>query len=289
MEAPAANPAPIGATWSSGVIARWAPAPERTPLDAAAPGGGGPSLSPRPVADVLDAIIISDLHLGCDSCQAKLLLALLECLLAGTIRTGRLIINGDGFDSFDFRRLKKNHWKVLSVIRRLSDKMEVIWTSGNHDGPAEIISHLLGVQVREEFILTSGPRRVLVLHGDIFDDFIDQHPLVTWVGDAIYNMLQRVDRRHHIARLAKSRSKLFLHCAAKVRQRAIQHARRRGCQSVICGHTHQVAADIRGPIAYFNSGCWTELPPTYLTVRGGTVTVCRFQASPSVTSWRPKG
>lgn len=219
----------------------------------------------------LDAVVISDLHLGSDNCQAKRISALLEQLLDGRIATRRLIINGDVFDSIDFRRLKKTHWKVLSLIRHLSDKIEVIWTSGNHDGPAEIVSHLLGVQVQNEYIFVSGRRRMLVIHGDLFDDFIDHHPVLTWFGDLIYNALQKVDRQHHIARLAKSRSKTFLHCMDKVRIKSMAYAQKKGCSVVICGHTHLAAVEREGPVEYYNSGCWTELPTTYLTIADGAV------------------
>ena len=72
----------------------------------------------------------------------------LERIADGELRTARLILNGDVFDSIDFRRLNKNHWKVLSLIRKLSDHLEIIWLCGNHDGSAEIVSHLLGVDGR---------------------------------------------------------------------------------------------------------------------------------------------
>ncbi|MGC8625748.1 MAG: UDP-2,3-diacylglucosamine diphosphatase, partial [Phycisphaerae bacterium] len=211
------------------------------------------------------------------NCQAKLIIRFLGDILEGNLACRRLIINGDVFDSIDFRRLKKTHWKVLSMIRHISDKMEVIWTCGNHDGPAEIISHLLGVQVRNEYIFTSAKRRMLVLHGHIFDDFIDDHPMITWMGDSIYSILQRLDRRHYIARLAKARSKVFLHCLEKVQHRSIAYARRLRCDTVICGHTHHSAAAREQDVEYFNSGCWTELPPTWLAVDGGNVVVCRYE------------
>ena len=101
-------------------------------------------------AELLDAVIISDLHLGSQNCQAKMLNQFLESLLERTDTVSKLIIAGDVFDSIDFRRLKKTHWKVLSNIRHLSDKMEVIWLAGNHDGSADIVSHLLGVTVLDE-------------------------------------------------------------------------------------------------------------------------------------------
>lgn len=72
----------------------------------------------------LDALIISDIHLGSDNCQAKDLVVFLEQIRCGVIQTSRIILNGDVFDSFDFRRLK-NHWKVLSLIRKLSDHIDI--------------------------------------------------------------------------------------------------------------------------------------------------------------------
>src|SRR5437764_10643414 len=128
---------------------------------------------------MLDAVILSDIHLGSDNCQAKKVVQLLERVADGELPTARIILNGDVFDSIDFRRLNKHHWKVLSLLRKLSDDLEIIWLCGNHDGSAEIISHLLGVSVMDEFVLDSGVRRILILHGHVFDDFLDSHPLLT--------------------------------------------------------------------------------------------------------------
>src|SRR5262249_30753855 len=146
----------------------WGTTPQRRVFDTA-----GPHHRPAPpgVAFMLDAVILSDIHLGSDSCQAKLVCRMLERLVEGEVRTDRLILNGDVFDSFDFRRLNKSHWKVLSLIRKLSDHLDITWLCGNHDGSAEVVSHLLGIDVRDDFVLESGGRRILVLHGHRFDDF----------------------------------------------------------------------------------------------------------------------
>jgi UDP-2,3-diacylglucosamine pyrophosphatase LpxH len=224
--------------------------------------------------DLLDALVISDLHLGSDNCQAKAAASFLQTLLDGEIRTRRLIINGDVFDSIDFRRLKKSHWKVLSQIRHLSDKLEVIWIAGNHDGSADVISHLLGVSVVEEFILRSGSRHILIIHGHQFDNFITDHPVITWLADSAYWLLQKIDRTHYIARFAKKRSKTFVRCSAKIRTGATRRARERRCDTVLCGHTHHAESmppTDDNPVAYHNSGCWTELPPSYLTIKNGII------------------
>jgi UDP-2,3-diacylglucosamine pyrophosphatase LpxH len=232
---------------------------------------------------MLDAVILSDLHLGSDNCQAKLVCELLDRIVDGELATRKLILNGDVFDSIDFRRLGKNHWKVLSLIRKLSDHLDIIWLCGNHDGSAEIVSHLLGVSVMDEFILESGNRRIFILHGHVFDEFLDAHPIVTWLADRVYNFLQWIDRTHYFAKLAKHGSKTFLRCTQKIQERAIEMARKQHCQAVCCGHTHLAVAYTEGPVAYYNSGCWTELPCHYLTVLDGVVTVQSFQAEAEVT------
>jgi UDP-2,3-diacylglucosamine pyrophosphatase LpxH len=229
---------------------------------------------------MLDALILSDIHLGCDNCQAKRVVRLLEQIAARELRTARLILNGDVFDSFDFRRLGKTHWKVLSLLRKLSDQIEIIWLCGNHDGSAEIVSHLLGVTVMDDYILESGAERLLILHGHVFDDFLDSHPLLTWLGDCVYFFLQRLDRTHYFAKLAKHGSKTFLRCAKQVEDRAVELAKRKHCTAVCCGHTHAAAARDQQPVAYYNSGCWTELPCTYLTVAQGSIRLHEFQSEP---------
>lgn len=238
-----------------------------------------------PVERYVDAVVISDIHLGSDNCQAKPLIAFLQSILDGELRTERLIINGDVFDSIDFRRLKKTHWKVLSQIRHLSDKMEVVWIAGNHDGSAEIVSHLLGVKVLEETIVRSGGREILVIHGHAFDEFIEDHPVLTWLADLGYYLLQKIDRTHYVARLAKKKSKIFVRCVDKIRTGARKLAEQMGCDGVICGHTH--AAEVsepsaEEPVGYYNSGCWTENPSTYLLVDEGVVELCEYVDKPEV-------
>jgi UDP-2,3-diacylglucosamine pyrophosphatase LpxH len=220
-----------------------------------------------------DAVVISDIHLGSENCQAKYLVHFLESIRRGPMETRRLILNGDMFDSIDFRRLKRQHWRILSLLRKLSDHIEINWINGNHDGPAEIVSHLLGVTCSDEIIVQSGNKNILFLHGHRFDEFISRYPVLTWVADNIYTFLQKIDKSHYFAKLAKRNSKMFLRCARKIEADSINYAAKKGCDVVSCGHTHLPVANTDGPIQYFNSGCWTEKPCHFLTVLNGKVEV----------------
>ena len=220
-----------------------------------------------------DAIIISDLHLGSRICQAKHILQFLN-----NISTNELILNGDVFDSWDFRQLKKHEWKVLTKIRKLATKIKVVWINGNHDGPAKIISQLLGIQVKEEYVLVSGEKKILILHGHQFDNFINEHPIITWIGDAIYHLMQRIDPSFWMARTAKRASKSFLKNAKKVRIKAIELAKRKKYDYVCCGHTHNPEIFEN----YYNSGSWAELPEHYLEINKGVIKLCEFSTESAV-------
>lgn len=216
--------------------------------------------------------IISDIHLGSDICRSDILLKFLDKL-----QTKTLIINGDLFDSWDFRRLCKDHWKILKRLRQLSDKIKVVWISGNHDGPAELVSHLIGVDFVNEIVLNSGIKKVLILHGDIFDNFISKYPLLTKIADKIYRLIQKYDRFHQneyrYSNLAKRNSKTFLRCSEQIANRAIEYCKDKNCDIVICGHTHLPLTTQKDMVYYHNSGCWTENSCSFITINNGEVRI----------------
>lgn len=222
-----------------------------------------------------DAIVISDIHLGSEVCQSKKVRELLLMIEQGTIPTKEVIVNGDLFDSWDFRKLKGSHWKVLSQMRSLAKSKHIVWINGNHDGPAEIISHLIGVDFVEEYEFQSGGRKVLALHGDKFDNFIVKYPLFTKLADNAYRMIQKMDKSFYLAGLAKRSSKTFLRCSEQIKQKAKAHAARNKADIVLCGHTHFATQDTDG-IEYHNSGCWTEPVCHYLALREGQTTLNQF-------------
>jgi UDP-2,3-diacylglucosamine pyrophosphatase LpxH len=253
-----------------------------------APGAGqdagaeeGLALQPPPAptaVGVLDALILSDLHLGAVSCQVRAVESFLEDM---PFSPRRLVLNGDVLESTEYR-LTKHHWRVLSRLRKLSDEMELIWVQGNHDSDAESIAHLIGAAFVPEYEFSSGGRRVLVIHGDRWDRFLTDHPVLTIFADWFYLRLQGLSRR--MAARAKRRSKTFLRVSTKVRDEAVAYGRKKGADVVICGHTHNAeapgagAAPAAGLPRYFNSGCWTDHHCHYLTVADGLTRLHELQA-----------
>lgn len=212
---------------------------------------------------MLDAVVISDLHLGSFVCRADRLEEFLKTLP----KTKRLILNGDVLDSTS-ARLKKHHWGVLSLLRKLSDQLELVWVEGNHDRDAGLIAGLVGASFVPEYLFPSGNKKVLCCHGDQWDDFIRERPLVTGLAVGAYGLLRLFGRKVAIA--VKQNSKMFLRCCDKVRFGAVAYAQN---AIVLCGHTH--LPESHPDVGYFNSGCWTETPH-YLTVSDGHVNLHEY-------------
>lgn len=233
-----------------------------------------PELRPIPLDHVsdVDTLIVSDIHLGSEVSRSKRLLAVLR-----SYSYKRLILNGDVFDDLNFKRLSKDDWKVLSFLRKMSNprrRIDVVWVIGNHDGGvAEILSHLLGVPVHEEYAFTVAERQHLAIHGHQFDKWITKHVVVTAIASAMYLFIQKVDPQHRVSRWVKRSSKKWLRLSDKVGADAVQHAKHRwNACAVFCGHTHQpVVKEIDG-VVYVNSGSWTDKPSQYVTIgHDGTI------------------
>jgi UDP-2,3-diacylglucosamine pyrophosphatase LpxH len=225
---------------------------------------------PVPSSMRYDCLIISDLHLGSDVCQAGLLEEFLEWAVENT---HELIINGDIFDDLNFNRLSKRHFACLKLIRRNSDRddLRLIWVRGNHDGPAEVVGHVVGVEVLDEYLFENDRLRLLVLHGDQFDRFVNNYGWLTELACGLFYYIQKW-APHRTARYLRRVSKQFQRSSILIRDGALAYAASRGCRYVTCGHTHLPIIEEVGGMLYANSGTWTEHPPCpFVSVKGSEI------------------
>lgn len=214
----------------------------------------------------VDTMIVSDIHLGSEVSRSH---DLLDMLQHYSFR--RLILNGDVFDDLNFKRLSKSDWKFLSIIRKLSNpkrQCEVVWVAGNHDGVADILSHLLGVQVYDEYIWEEHGERFMAIHGHQFDTFITNNVLTTAIASQLYLWVQKFGgEQQRLSRWVKRTSKSWLRLSEKIAHDALAYARSKGVQHIFCGHTHIPMHRTDGVAHYYNSGCWTDRPAQYITVQ----------------------
>jgi UDP-2,3-diacylglucosamine pyrophosphatase LpxH len=224
-----------------------------------------------------DTVILSDLHLGSEVCRAR---AALEMLKATSFR--RLILLGDMFCDLNFRRLKKEHWQFLSYIRKLSNPkrgVEVVWVEGNHDcGLAEVMSHLVGVPVYQEYVWEYAGLRHLAVHGHQFDGFLMGNRLLGNVFTAIHERLQKMSfGQHRIVGFLERFDTVWLRLSDKVAMHALQYAKSRDAQRVFCGHTHEAIHASEDGIDYFNTGSWTQRNATYVAIDETGVAIHEYQ------------
>ncbi|MBV9625967.1 MAG: metallophosphoesterase family protein [Acidobacteria bacterium] len=225
---------------------------------------------------IADTIIVSDLHLGSEVSRASGALRMLKAL-----SFNRLILLGDIFSDLNFRRLKKEHWRFLGYIRKLSNpkrEIEVVWVEGNHDrGLSELMSHLVGVRVYQEYAWNYLGIDHLAIHGHQFDRFVSRNLLLSAFLASLHLGVQRISfgRQRMIGFMERFDSS-WLRLSAKVAEGALTHARSRNVQRIFCGHTHEATSGERDGIEYYNAGSWTQDRATYIAIDSRGVQVRQF-------------
>ncbi len=217
-----------------------------------------------------DTVIISDVHLGSDVCRAKDL----RKALAEWYPFRRLIILGDLFDDLNFSRLKKNHFGLLDDFRKLTKPrrgVTIDWVEGNHDETADkVIPHLIGARIHKQLMLEMYGKKYLFIHGHQFDDFLNDHPVVTGIASRFYESVQRREGdAQKVSRWLKRQSKTWVKAANHIETRARSYASRFGADTVLCGHTHYYNANTDSgdeAVQYYNTGCWADSPSTLTTI-----------------------
>jgi UDP-2,3-diacylglucosamine pyrophosphatase LpxH len=221
-------------------------------------------------------LIVSDIHLGAHNSQRQSLLGLLQTPFE------RLILNGDTVDNLNLKRFGPDDWAVLTTLQEVAQERELILIRGNHEGtpdgrgrlgPLDVLSRLLKVPLQEEYPLSVGRRRYLVLHGDQFDSTMNL-TRVGYAAEGFYKLVQRWSRP--TARWLKSCVKHYCGVVGSVQRGAIEYARQKSCDGVITGHTHYHDDELVDGMHYLNTGCWVDWPCTYLLVKNGQVNLCRW-------------
>lgn len=221
----------------------------------------------------VETMIISDLHLGSEVSRASDLLVLLS-----QYSFERLVLLGDIFDDLDFRDLGQSHWDFLAYIGDLSKKIEVVWVEGNHDkGFSRIMSALVGGKVHRAYSWMYRGEKCLAIHGHQFDRFLINNALISFIASELYILIQRLDGQdQRVSRFIKNKSKSWLRLSEKVARSAILYGKLRQAKHVFCGHTHRSMEMQKGGVNYYNSGCWTDKPASYITLSEGGIVVHQY-------------
>src|SRR5262245_57172777 len=137
------------------------------------------------------SVFLSDLHLGSRACRIESLLEFISGL-----ECDYLYLVGDIIDLWSLQR--RWYWPqshndfVRKILKRASKGAHVVFIPGNHDERFRDYVGLQfgGVEIQEEaFHETADGKKMLLLHGDKFDEVVKNMPLVTALGDFAYDFL----------------------------------------------------------------------------------------------------
>lgn len=218
-------------------------------------------------------LIISDFHLGSKVSRGKEVFDLLK-----SFEFEKLVLLGDIFENLNFGRLKTSDWELLSLISKLSRDKKVIWVEGNHDrGLTDFFSSLTNIRVYNVYEWRYNDKKFMAIHGHQFDNFLINNAVISVLANQLYQLIQLVDSKdRRFSRLIKKKSKGWLRLSEKVARRAIMYARFWQVDYIFCGHTHKAMQRKSGNISYYNCGCWTDIPSTYITLDKESIEIKEF-------------
>jgi UDP-2,3-diacylglucosamine pyrophosphatase LpxH len=150
---------------------------------------------------------------------------------------------------------------------------KVIFIPGNHD---EVFREFDGavfgnLEIHREYVHEGADgRRMLILHGDEFDSVVKCSPWLAKLGSSIYDVLlaanpyinwfrRKLDLPHwSLSMYLKHKAKTAVQYIGSFEESVAQAARKRGVDTVVCGHIHHAEIrEIEG-ILYCNDGDWVE-------------------------------
>lgn len=234
-------------------------------------------------ADDYRSVFISDIHLGTRDCQAELLLEFIT-----SVQCDYLYLVGDVFDIW---KLKQSvHWpevknQILSaVFEKAKSGTKVIYVPGNHDElMRDFVGNTInGVQLETESLHTTVTgQRLLVLHGDQFDEQIRNMDWIEALGDNLYCFIMFLSRLFNrgrnwfgypywsLAAFIKVQFKEARRYIEKFESTALEVARRQQLDGIVCGHIHHPNVIEDKGVTYFNTGDWVEHCTALVETRSG--------------------
>jgi UDP-2,3-diacylglucosamine pyrophosphatase LpxH len=194
--------------------------------------------------------VVSDLHIGSAYFHRRLFLRFIDTLKPGTT----LVFNGDTIDT-PRKELDAADVEVLDRIRKLAEKVSIVWVPGNHD-PRHQPLQVDGITYIDTYHVD---KRIVVMHGHQFDKGSLHRQLFIEAFRMFYRLSTRFSGEHvHEAEFAKSWKFLYNYLRRKVRTRAVNYAREHGYSAVACGHVHYAEDSDSSGVRYLNTGAWTE-------------------------------
>lgn len=215
---------------------------------------------------------ISDVHLGTKDCKAAQLNDFLK-----HHRAEKIYLVGDIVDGWRMKSgvyWNKDFSRLIRRLLTLSKKgVQIDYITGNHD---EFLRRFANNRFDNVHLYnrvthtTADGRKLLVIHGDQFDNVTRCSHWLRFLGDKGYDLLMAINRATNALRARYGHCYWSLAGFLKSRipqaqmyireyERAVAHAaEKQGFDGVVCGHIHHAASKRIGKVDYYNTGDWVE-------------------------------
>ncbi|WP_448566607.1 UDP-2,3-diacylglucosamine diphosphatase [Thalassotalea ganghwensis] len=215
---------------------------------------------------------LSDIHLGCKDCKAAFLIDFLKHTKIDT-----LFLVGDIIDMWAMS--KQFRWPALHndlfhLLLSLPQKgTRVIYLPGNHDEPLKKYADMnfADIEIHQQYVhTTANNKKLIVLHGDQFDQEVCLGKFHAWLGDTLYDLLLFINRWYNwlqskrgrsywsLSSYIKSRVKGANLAIARYREACCDYAKARDVDGIVCGHIHHPEIIKQDNVLYLNDGDWIE-------------------------------
>lgn len=239
----------------------------------------------------VESLWLSDIHLGCKDCKAEFLLHFLQ-----TTEAKRIFLVGDIIDFWALQRKMRwpeAHNQVLNLLlTRAQQGVEVIYLPGNHDELAKPYDRLLfgSVKIKLEHIHTTlSGKKLLMLHGDKFDQQVCFGKFEAKLGDALYDLLLFLNRQFHALRklfglpywslssYIKGKVKGANEAINRYKNAALNEAKLQNTDGIICGHIHHPQLIEQNGLIYCNDGDWIENCTCLVETQSGDLQLLKWK------------
>ena len=145
---------------------------------------------------------------------------------------------------------------------------------------------------RDVLHTTADGKRLLLMHGDEFDQVTRHHRWVALLGDIAYSLLLRINallswtrRKLHrsgywsLAGFAKRKVKGALDFIYGYEDSVAHHVRKMGLDGVVCGHIHSAVIKDMGGVTYINCGDWVDSCTAIVEHRDGRLELVHWNDS----------
>jgi len=209
----------------------------------------------------IEALFISDVHLGSKGSNANEVLTILK-----QYQPDYLFLVGDIIDGWLLKRKFRWPQSHTNVIRKImsysKNGTKVIYIPGNHDEFMRDYEdlHFGNIEIHNEYIW----KDTYITHGDLYDGVVK----LKWLGilgSVGYDLAISIDRRlkswgykRSLSKFLKNSVKEAVKFMTSFEEEIVRQGIKHNCHTVMCGHIHHPDDKIVNGVRYLNTGDWIE-------------------------------